>query len=294
MKFRDRARLDTSQVRDRRGAGAGGVAIGGGLIGLVVLLVMVFAGGGGGGGGSGSLGQVLDGLTVGQGGQATVPSDLAERCRTGADANEFDDCRIVAVVNSVQAYWGETWADYEPAPTVFFTDAVSTACGNATSAVGPFYCPADRTIYIDLGFYDDLRTRFGASGGPFAEAYVIAHEYGHHVQELTGVLSSTRDGRTGPDSNAVRVELQADCYAGAWAAGAVRTGFVEPLAEADIADGLNAAEVIGDDRIQETMQGRVTPESWTHGSAEQRQRWFLQGYRSDDPTTCDTFSIASP
>lgn len=287
MKFRDRAQLDTSQVRDRRGASGGAVALGGGgLIGIVVLLVTLFAGGGGGGG---DLTSVLEGLTVGQPGQAT-PSDLDERCRTGADANTQDDCRIVAVVNSVQRYWTDTWADYEPAPTVFFSGSVSTACGNATSAVGPFYCPADATIYIDLGFYDDLRNRFGAQGGPFAEAYVIAHEYGHHVQNLTGVLSSTRDGRTGPTSNAVRVELQADCYAGAWAAGAERTGFIEPLGDADIADGLNAAEVIGDDRIQETLGGQVEPHTFTHGTSAQRQRWFLQGYRSDDPITCDTFS----
>lgn len=286
MRFRNNARLDTSQVQDRRGMRGGGGALalggGGGVVGVIVLLLVLFSGGGGTSSGLGS----LDGLSVDQG----TPNDLSDECRTGADANERDDCRIVAVVNSVQAYWDTSYTDYRPAQTVFFTSSVSTRCGNATSAVGPFYCPADSTIYIDLGFYEELRSRFGASGGPFAEAYVIAHEYGHHVQNLTGVLSTTRDRDTGPTSSAVRVELQADCYAGAWAAGAVRTGFIEPLSDASIADGLNAAAAIGDDRIQETFGAEVDPHSWTHGSSEQRQRWFLTGYETDDPAACDTFT----
>lgn len=283
MKFRKNARLDASQVQDRRGMKSGGLAIGGGGIGgIIVLLLVLFSGGGG---GSNPLSS-LEGLAVDQG----TPNDLSDECRTGQDANERDDCRIVGAVNSVQEYWSTSFRDYQRAQTVFFTNSVSTACGGATSAVGPFYCPADSTIYIDLGFYDDLRSRFGASGGPFAEAYVIAHEYGHHVQNLTGVLSRNRDRDSGPRSNAVRVELQADCYGGAWAAGAVRTGFIEPLTEASIADGLDAAASIGDDRIQETMGGEVNPHTWTHGSSEQRQRWFMIGYEADDPAACDTFA----
>lgn len=282
MRFRRNARLDASQVQDRRGmkGGRGGAAAigGGGIGGIIVLMIILFAGGGG----TDALGS-LDGLAVDQG----TPNDLSDECRTGQDANERDDCRIVGVVNSVQAYWSDSYVDYRQAQTVFFTDSVSTRCGNATSAVGPFYCPADSTVYIDLGFYDELRSRFGASGGPFAEAYVIAHEYGHHVQNLTGALSGDRG--SGPTSNAVRIELQADCYAGAWAAGAVRTGFIEPLTEASIADGLNAAASIGDDRIQETFGAEVDPHAWTHGSSEQRQRWFLVGYEADDSAACDTF-----
>ncbi|MDP8938552.1 MAG: neutral zinc metallopeptidase [Actinomycetota bacterium] len=279
MRFRGGARLDPSQVSDRRGMGPV-AAGGGGLIGLLVLVFSLLNGGG-------------DGFSVDSPVGRLPESDLSSECQTGEDANQRDDCRIVGVVNSVQAFWGRTLPGYRRAPTVFFTGGVNTGCGSASSAVGPFYCPLDQRIYIDLGFYEELRRRFGARGGPFAEAYVIAHEYGHHVENLQGVLDRSGDRTTGPQSSAVRVELMADCYAGLWARGAVDTGYIEELTEADIADGLDAAAAIGDDRIQEQVQGRVEPESWTHGSAEQRQRWFLTGYGSTDPAGCDTFSVPS-
>ena len=274
MRFRRGAQLDTSQVSDRRGMGPV-AAGGGGIIGIIVLVITLLNGGGGG----------TTGLQLGEPG-----ADLSEECTTGDDANQQEDCRIVGVVNSVQAFWREKLPAYQPAKTVFFSGGVGTGCGTASSAVGPFYCPNDRQVYIDLGFYDELRTRFGAQGGPFAEAYVIAHEYGHHVENLTGMLERSRDGTTGPQSSGVRVELQADCLAGMWAKGAVGTGFIEDLSEADISDGLDAAAAIGDDRIQQQVQGQVNPESWTHGSSEQRQRWFLTGYRSDRISACDTFA----
>jgi predicted metalloprotease len=278
VRFRRDAGLDTSQISDRRGAGPL-VAGGGGLIGLIVLVMSLLNGGGGGGG--------LPDSSVGD-----LKSDLSAECQTGEDANQRDDCRIVAVVNSVQAYWESRLGNnYQRATTVFFSGSTNSGCGSATSSVGPFYCPTDQRIYIDLGFYEDLRNRFGAQGGPFAEAYVIAHEYGHHVENLRGVLERARSRETGPQSPGVRVELQADCMAGMWARGAVDTGFIEELTDADIRDGLDAAAAIGDDRIQEQAQGQVSPEQWTHGSAEQRQKWFLTGYRSTESFPCDTFAV---
>ncbi|MDQ3822159.1 MAG: neutral zinc metallopeptidase [Actinomycetota bacterium] len=296
MRFRRRAGLDPGQVTDLRGrrmGRGGGLALGGGglgIAGVVVYLLFALLSGGGG------LGGQLAPLEDQQVGVGDTPGEVSEECRTGEDANTRQDCRIVGVVNSVQKFWDGVFhasdRRYPYVDTVFFTEQVETACGVASSQVGPFYCPRDQQIYIDLDFFDELQSRFGAGGGPFAQAYVIAHEYGHHVQNQLGVLESIGNDRQGPESRAVRAELQADCYAGVWAANAVETGLIEQLTQADINEGLDAASAIGDDRIQEQAQGQVNPETWTHGSSEQRRRWFSRGYENARPAACDTFSGA--
>jgi predicted metalloprotease len=291
VEFKDDAKLDTSQVEDVRGRSLPGGRIalggGGGAVGIIIALVVLLSGG--------DPSQVpsltgLDNQTAGQ--PAPGPGSLAADCRTGADANQREDCRVVGYVNSIQAYWSRAFAEsrdnYELARTRFFTGGVNTGCGAASSETGPFYCPADKYVYIDLGFFDDLRDKLGAQGGPFAQAYVLAHEYGHHVQDLRGDLGRG-SSQQGAQGRSVRTELQADCLAGVWANHAVDTGYLQQLTEADIADGLDAAAAVGDDRIQARFQGRITPDTWTHGSAAQRQRWFTTGYRSGDDSRCDTF-----
>ena len=294
MRFRRGARLDTGQVTDVRGrgrgmGGGGGMALGGGglgVVGLIVFLAFQLLSGGG------SLGQLapLDNQQVGE----ETPSSIDQNCQTGQDANEREDCRIVAVVNSVQKFWDGVFQrsgkQYQFVDTVFFTDSVQTGCGYASSQVGPFYCPRDKQVYIDLDFFDDLESQFGATNSAFTQSYVIAHEYGHHVQDLQGILKQIGNDTQGPESRAVRSELQADCYAGVWAKHAEETRLIEDLTQADINQGLDAASAIGDDRIQEKAQGQVNPESWTHGSSEQRRRWFSRGYETGKPAACDTFS----
>jgi uncharacterized protein len=290
MRFRPGATLDPSQVEDRRGQGpmaslpGGGLAVGGGGLGLVGLVIWLLVTALSGSGGlSGPL-QNLDQQTVAT---QSPGAELGSKCRTGAEANAREDCRIVGYVNSIQRYWTTAARNYTVSKTVFFSGSTDTGCGPATSDVGPFYCPIDTRVYIDLDFFDDLRSRFGARGGPFAQAYVLAHEYGHHVQDLLGNLRSS-SGQTGAAGSSVRTELQADCFAGVWARHAVETGYLTDLTPRDIADGLDAAAAVGDDRIQARTQGQIDPETWTHGSSTQRQHWLTVGYRGGRPADCDT------
>lgn len=298
MSFNDGAELDPSQVQDRRGGGIGrGTKIGGGIGGgIIVLLAALF----------GINPNLLEGLT----GQQQPPamrqaSGGTQECRTGADADKRLDCRITGTVNSLNAFWPAYLTDYKvkyPQPkTVIFSGATSTGCGPASTEVGPFYCPADTTAYFDPGFFQELVDRFGSSGGPLAQEYVVAHEFGHHIQNILGNLDKAQEDPQGPKSGGVRVELQADCYAGLWVKYASttkdpKTGqpFLDPLTKKDIQDALSAASSVGDDRIQKAANGRVSPESWTHGSSAQRQKWFSQGYNSGDINKCDTFGVAQP
>ncbi|MDH2425504.1 neutral zinc metallopeptidase [Sphaerisporangium sp. TRM90804] len=289
MDFRDNVGLDSSQVENRGSGGrrGGGLAIGGGAAGIIALIAALIFG-------------INPGdITGGGGGDTTAvqpSSDLSQECKTGADADQSENCRVVGVVNSIQAYWTDSFGQgeqgqYSPAKTVLFSQAVSTDCGEATSQVGPFYCPADRQVYLDLTFFDDLQSKFGAKGGPFAQAYVIAHEYGHHVQNLLGTMDRVRGQSQGAESDSVRLELQADCYAGIWSKNAVETGFYErAFTEAEIQEALDAAAAVGDDRIQEKSQGRVDQDAFTHGSSAQRMKWFNTGYKSGEPRQCDTFT----
>jgi predicted metalloprotease len=298
MRFRESGRLDTSGVSDRRGMGGGrGIAVGGGglgLVGLIIVVVLQLAGGGGGGGGGTGFGGLAG---LGQGEQADN-SDLEQRCNDAGDANASEECAVVAEIDSIQDYWSQALGGrYTETDTVFFSGSVQTSCGAASSGSGPFYCPGDQLVYIDLSFFDQLKSQFGAQGGTFVDAYVLAHEYGHHVQNLLGTNQQVTPGETGPTSGTVRLELQADCYAGTWAnhATTVPDASGQPLiteiTQDDIDRALDAASRIGDDFIQENLgSGQVDQNAFTHGSSEQRQKWFLTGYQSGDPNQCDTFS----
>src|SRR5512134_704511 len=288
MSFNKRSRLDPSQVEDRRGRRGTGtvIALGGGGLGLIITIVALL------------LGVNLTGSPNGDAGQvplftegASGINDLEAQCQTGADALARQDCRIVGFVNSIQSFWTDEFArrgsEYTPADTVLFTGATEAGCGYASGAMGPFYCPADQKVYLDLDFFNELQTRFGAEGGSFAEAYVLAHEYGHHVQDLLGALSNSSNA-TGPESESVETELQADCLAGVWAFHATDTGYLTQVTDQDIAQSVDAAASVGDDRIQSETQGYISPESWTHGSSEQRQLALRDGLQSGDMATCDS------
>jgi predicted metalloprotease len=286
MPFNEKSQLDPSQVQDRRGRSTGSkIAIGGGGIGILVLVVALLLGV--------NPSDLLNNSGIVPSSSDTSVSeisDLATVCQTGADANNRQDCAIVGYVNSIQAYWSDEFtslgAQYTPAQTVLFSGATQAACGYASGASGPFYCPSDQSVYLDLAFFEEIQTRFGVQGGPFAEAYVLAHEYGHHIQDLLGILELTND--QGPQSMSVFTELQADCLAGIWVYHAVETGYLSQLTNEEIAQSLDAASKVSDDRIQRATQGYVSPETWTHGSSQQRYDALLDGLQSGDINTCET------
>ena len=298
MRFGLGDNADSSTVEDRRGFPGGRIGMAGGGVGIVGLLVMLLVqslGGDIGGGGGGT--------TSGPAENAPQPGSYAHTQTTSASlggscqgvTSDTDQGKFVACVETnVQAFWREELAksgkSYEVSKLVLFTDRTESGCGIASAATGPFYCPSDGKVYLDLGFFQELKTRFGARGGDFAEAYVVAHEYGHHVQDMVGTERRLRalQTRDPHERNAVsvRVELQADCFAGVWGHSAYGAGKVS---KEEIAQALDAASAVGDDRIQKEMRGRVNPETFTHGSSAERQKWFNAGMTSGDPASCDTF-----
>ncbi|MGI8665433.1 MAG: KPN_02809 family neutral zinc metallopeptidase [Jatrophihabitans sp.] len=314
MQYNDDAQLDTSVVEDARsgggsgglgGLGVGGLAAGGGGLGIVGLIVVVLINVLGGGGSSGlptGLGG-LDGVGSGSNVSSVDNSQLQTSCKSGKDANTRTDCALVADIESIEDYWTATLPDlgtsYRHAPTRYFRGQTSTGCGAADSGVGPFYCPADKKVYIDLSFLDDLKTQFGATGGAFVNAYVLAHEYGHHVQDLLGTEAKINHTATGATSDSVRLELQADCFAGVWAnhattvAGPDGRPFISDISQADISAALDTASRIGDDWIQTHLgSGHPDQNTFTHGTSAQREKWFSTGYTGGNPTRCDTFSAS--
>lgn len=293
MKWRGRAR--SRNIEDRRGqslrgsrAGSrmriprGGRVTGSGLALVAVVFVIALAMG-------------IDPMSLLEGTITSGPVTSSRDIRPQANAGDEELVQFVGVVvKETEDLWGKLFADadleYDPAPVVLFTDQIRSGCGVADARMGPFYCPSDQKVYIDLGFYDQLRAQFGAPGD-FAQAYVLAHEIGHHVQNLTGVLPEFNRARAGLSTEeanqwSVRVELQADCYAGVWAAYAGQENLLE---RGDVDEALNAANQIGDDTLQKRMQGFAVPKTFSHGSSAQRKRWFARGYREGNPDACDTF-----
>ena len=281
MKWRDRRR--SSNIEDRRGARPGGRLVGGGIGTIVLILVALYLG--------------VDPTPLLQG-MATASAPTGTSATPADLANDPLADMVRVVMADTEDTWNAIFAadglEYREPTLVLFSGATRSACGMGQAAIGPFYCPADEKAYIDLSFYDDMRSRFDAPGD-FAQAYVIAHEVGHHVQNLLGISRETRQRQQSVDQAAanelsVRLELQADCFAGIWAHRTERrTGFIE---RGDVEEALNAASAIGDDRLQRRSGGRVVPESFTHGTSAQRQRWFRMGLDTGDPGACNTFAAA--
>jgi len=286
MTFNPDAKIDSSKV-SKRGRNTA-IGVGGGAIGVIaVALISQLVGF--------DISPLADAFLGG--GQGQVTEEDLEHCDTGADANEDVECRMVGAATSLDDYWAGQFrgdATYVSPGFVIFEQSTSSGCGTASAATGPFYCPTEQGIYLDTGFFDQLRSQFGASGGPLAEMYVVAHEWGHHISNLIGQMDGLNLRDSGPTSDAVRLELQADCCAGAWAGSASTqpdssgTPFLRPITKQQVQDAVNAAAAIGDDRIQEASGGSVNPHQWTHGSSDQRQRWFLAGFEGG-PSACETF-----
>ncbi|MBS1905242.1 MAG: neutral zinc metallopeptidase [Actinobacteria bacterium] len=299
MTFNPDADVSDNNVQ-RRGRGGRTAAIaGGGVVGLgavVVLLISAFTGVDL----TGFLGGGTDPSQSQQQGTATGSTDgVVQNCKTGADANNSVDCRVASARLVLNQYWAKHVKGYVAPGQVSVDGSTPTPCGTASNDVGPFYCPSDQTVYIDPTFFQLLKQQFGAEAGDLAQIYVVAHEYGHHIQNITGTMTKYPNNGTGPTSNGVRTELQADCYAGAFIADMTAqkdkngVAYMKKPTDAQIKDALNAAAAVGDDHIQQQSAGYTNPESWTHGSSTQRDYWFANGYKNG-LGQCDTFAVATP
>ncbi|KQZ70291.1 neutral zinc metallopeptidase [Nocardioides sp. Root151] len=311
MRFNPKARIDSGKVSDAGGGGGGlggrggGMKLpiptgaGGGKIGLLILVIAFLV--------TMCNNGSIPGINQGDGGSQNnaagsdpaqqQEADAYDECKTGEDANNSEVCSRKAILQLLETYWSSQFksGDFVAAPAVTFSGSTNTGCGGATSAVGPFYCPSDQTIYLDPTFFDDvLEGQLGGKGGDFVEPYVLGHEYGHHIQNITGQMKNVKT-QQGADSDAVKLELQADCYAGLW------THHIESLKDdngeqiltiddADIEEAVGAAYTVGDDHIQEVTGGRVDANQWTHGSSEERMKWFKTGYDSGDYEACDIWN----
>lgn len=290
MEYRDDARIDTSDFQRAGGSGRRGgprMAIGGGVGGVVVLVLVLLFGN--------NLGiNVNDVLGSGDTGDSTQTTQEDTSCVYAKDIKDNPECRWVAYTAAIERYWSSAVDGYDNATTTTFSGQVATACGTGSSEMGPFYCPGDETVYLDTQFTEQLLQTLGAQGGDAAEAYVVAHEFGHHISHLTGQMEESRaaGNDTGPASNQVRLELQADCYAGVFFANTVKDegSPITSVTKDDLNRVVDAAAAVGDDHIQQRGGGRVVPESWTHGSSEMRQRWVSKGFDTGDPNVCDTFA----
>lgn len=287
VQYRSGAKLDSSQMGSGGGRRGTTVALGGGAAILVAIVAMLFGL---------NPSDLLGGTTAGT--PTTAETNRFAHCKTVTDISKDRDCRFVAYTNSIQAYWAKAYSGYQQTETKVFDGQVATGCGTATAEVGPFYCPADLVVYLESTFFDEmLKGQLGAKGGDAAEAYVIAHEYGHHISDLTGTLSKAQSYKgTGPKSAQVRLELQADCYAGGWMANATKdpASPIQTITADDLANAVDAAKAVGDDRIQMRSTGQVSPESWTHGSSAMRRKWLAVGFNSGDANKCDTVAATAP
>ncbi|MFV8373170.1 neutral zinc metallopeptidase [Flavobacterium sp. LB2P74] len=283
MKWSGRRQSDN--MEDRRGMSSGGkTIIGGGIIGIIILLLNLF-----GGENAQMLTPILEQMNQGQ----SAPTEQRDLTAQEIEEGKFINSILVDNEDVWSKIFQENNMQFQNPKLVLFTDAVKTECGNATSASGPFYCPSDQKVYMDLAFFEELKTRFGAQGGDFATAYVIAHEIGHHVQTLLGTSNKMRqmqEGKSEAEANklSVALELQADFYAGVWTHyNQKMNNFLE---DGDIDEALSAAHAVGDDAIQAKIQGHIVPESFTHGTSAQRKAWFMKGYKTGDISQGDTFA----